>query len=595
MQRIYSLLTLLLLSVASFGQQVFTLNDSATAEINHYAVLPDRGYTIEQIVADSTLPFVAHDSLRPLQESEYWLKIKIKNPFQYAEAYNIWLFPYLNNALYYLDADSNKWVVQKAGIKAGFVNSDKRHVARMPFMLKENAINTLFIKVDVTLLKQFEHAVQPKIVLRKQAASDQTEEVYWVGWVAAMAVLFLFFLNNLFIYFSFRDKAVLYYLVAQLGGMIYVTSYRFFFATFFPVPVFSFWMSPSGHFEYYDLNSLLQHVGILAVMFGYVRFTRAYLNTSKTLPTIDKLLHYGFEGYAVITGCIIFYNLAFHCTSEFTLLYENILALLLVSSILLACIVGYLRKVRAAGPFLLANVFPLTFILGIAFFHVFVSVQTNETLMPELSILAQAFSFSIALITRTRMLQKDLQSKEIEKQKLEFELDALEMRKRLIELENEKINAEINEEKRRNEFLHQKLEVNQRELASTTLYIVQKNTLLLQLKKQIEDSNKQYPENKHQGLKEIKSLVSSNLYLDSDWSKFKLHFEQVHPDFFSKLLAEHPSLTKNEIRLYAYFHISLSTKEIAALLNIDPGSVRRAKSRLYKKMSISEKDSIPEE
>jgi DNA-binding CsgD family transcriptional regulator len=33
--------------------------------------------------------------------------------------------------------------------------------------------------------------------------------------------------------------------------------------------------------------------------------------------------------------------------------------------------------------------------------------------------------------------------------------------------------------------------------------------------------------------------------------------------------------------------MNLSTKEIATLLNIDPASVRRAKTRLYKKIGIN--------
>lgn len=584
MHKLYSLFTLLILSVACFGQKAITLNDSATIEILDYAVLPDRGYAIDQVATDSSLRFVVGDSLRPLRESVYWIKIKVNNPFHYAEKYNIRLLPYLNNTLYYFDANSNSWVAEKAGIYAGLVHRNQRAIARMPFMMRENAMNTVFVRMEVAMLREFGHVIKPEIQLRKQVITDEREQTFWVGWVAALSILLLFFLNNLFIYFSFRDKAILYYLVAQLGGMLYITSYRFFFAPFLPVPVYSFWMSPDGVFEYYDLNSLLQHIGILAVMYGYIQFTRTYLNSSKTLPVIDKLLYYGLSGYAVISGCIIFFNLAFYCTTEFTLLIENILALLLLGCVLLACVLGYLRKVRMAGPFLLANVFPLVFMLGIAVFHVFVSVHTKETFMPELATVAQAFGFSIALITRTRMLQKDLQEKEIKTQKLEFELDALEIRKRLIELENEKINTEIGEEKIRNELLHQKLEVNQRELASTTLYIVQKNEMLAQLKQQIENSDQRHSPNKNEGLKEIKSLLNSNLYLDGDWAKFKLHFEQVHPNFFSELLTQYPSLTKNEVRLYAYFHMNLSTKEIAALLNVDPGSVRRAKSRLYKKM-----------
>lgn len=59
-------------------------------------------------------------------------------------------------------------------------------------------------------------------------------------------------------------------------------------------------------------------------------------------------------------------------------------------------------------------------------------------------------------------------------------------------------------------------------------------------------------------------------------------------------LAKHPSLTKNEIRLFTYFHIDLSTKEIAALLNVDPGSVPPAKSRLAKKVAISGTEKLSE-
>ncbi len=86
----------------------------------------------------------------------------------------------------------------------------------------------------------------------------------------------------------------------------------------------------------------------------------------------------------------------------------------------------------------------------------------------------------------------------------------------------------------------------------------------------------------------MQSLLQSNLYLDGDWSKFKLHFEQVHPRFFEALQANYPALTKHEQRLYSYFHINLSTKEIAALLNIDPASVCRAKTRLYKKVTAAD-------
>ena len=592
MLKILLLFATLSLSLKTFSQQVYTLSDSASADLKNYAILPDRGYTIDRVTTDTTLRFVINDSLRPLKESSYWIKIIINNPFSYRENYNIWLFPYLNNTLYYFDMHASQWRPQKAGINAGLPNKSQRTIARMSFGLRAKENNTLYIKADVLPLRKFGYAFKPEIQLRKQAFTDNRENTLRVAWVAALSVLLLFFLNNLYLYLSFKDKTVLYYLIAQLGGMIYLTSYRFFFSSFLPVRVFSFWMAPSGKFEYYDLNSLLQHTGILLVMFGYIRLTRSYLNTAKTLPIQDKILKYGWRIYALVTLCIVLINVTFSCITEFTLLYENIIALLLIIIILSVCVAGYLRKIPASGPFLMANVFPLLCMLGITVFHVFVTFHTNETFMPEFAVVAQAFGFSIALVTRTKVLQNDLKAKEIETQKLAFDVRELEMVKKLIELENQKINAEMDQEKVRNELLQQNLQVNQRELASTTLYMVQKNEMLAQLKKQIQDSNQQYPENKHQGLKGIESILNSNLYLDTDWSKFKLHFEQVHPNFFSELLTKHPTLTKNETRLFAYFHINLSTKEIAALLNVDPGSVRRAKSRLYKKMAMSEKEDL---
>jgi DNA-binding NarL/FixJ family response regulator len=137
--------------------------------------------------------------------------------------------------------------------------------------------------------------------------------------------------------------------------------------------------------------------------------------------------------------------------------------------------------------------------------------------------------------------------------------------------------------------LQQQLEANQRELASTTLYVQQKNALLAELKQQLEALHAQSPATgKHAALPGVQSLLQANLYLDEDWGRFKRHFEQVHPRFFEELQAKYPALTSHEQRLSSYFHIQLSTKEIAALLNIDPASVRRAKTRLYKKMAVAD-------
>ena len=116
MKKFPLLLVALLLCITAFAQPIYTLSDSAAVQIKSYALLPDRGYNFEKILADPSLPFSVGDSLRPAQVSKYWLKLVIANPFREAIPYNLQIGPALNNTLYYYDANARNWVKAQAGI-----------------------------------------------------------------------------------------------------------------------------------------------------------------------------------------------------------------------------------------------------------------------------------------------------------------------------------------------------------------------------------------------------------------------------------------------------------------------------------------------
>lgn len=179
------------------------------------------------------------------------------------------------------------------------------------------------------------------------------------------------------------------------------------------------------------------------------------------------------------------------------------------------------------------------------------------------------------------MLQEEITHKDLEAQAIKVEYENIQLKNDLITLEKEK-------EQKEKEKLLEKLDFNRRELASTTLYLFQKNQMLSELKTEI-DSIKQVTASTPQ-FENILASIQQNLYLDADWDKFKQHFEQVHPDFFKELNEKHPGLTAYEVRLYAYLHMQLSTKEIAGLLNITPASVIKAKVRLNKKLNKNSND-----
>lgn len=79
---------------------------------------------------------------------------------------------------------------------------------------------------------------------------------------------------------------------------------------------------------------------------------------------------------------------------------------------------------------------------------------------------------------------------------------------------------------------------------------------------------------------------------DSDWDDFKLKFNKLNADFLENLTSAHPNLTKSEIRLLTLIKIGYSQKEIATILNIEPNSVKKARSRVRKKINIISPESI---
>jgi DNA-binding CsgD family transcriptional regulator len=586
--RIIAFVSLILCSVSVAAQPANPLSDSTVTIIKHYALLADDGYTLDRVLSDTTLRFEINDSIRPNITDAYWLKLIIHNPSHYAERYNAWVLPNLDNSLFYFDANTHKWVESNATArkKRGdtWIN---RSV--MPIILKPLTTTTVYIKLRLGDLKGVNKALLPKIELINQQYAAQRQQKVWIIWTSSILMLCLFFLNNLYVYRSFRDKTVLFYLLAQLGGMLYITAYWRISYVFLQGSMYNVWYSDNGDFWIYDFNSVIMHLGIMLTLYGFVGLTRSYLRTKHTLPQLDAVLKYCLYTYLWCSAILIIINVFVTNVEHITIVPDNVVVILLLSVIIYTCIAGHLRKLPAATPFLLANILSLAFMISIPLFHIFVSISNNhDLLLPLFASVAQALGFSIALVARTKSIQKELKAKETEAQRLKFNLREIELSQQLTEMENQKINTDIQHEKTRSQLLEERLEANQRELASTTLYMVQKNEMLAKLRAQLLELNQSQSEHNRQELKNIESILQSNLYLDADWGKFKLHFELVHPHFFEKLLQNHPSLTKNEIRLVAYFHINLSTKEIAALLNIDPASVRRAKTRLFKKMSLTE-------
>ena len=131
----------------------------------------------------------------------------------------------------------------------------------------------------------------------------------------------------------------------------------------------------------------------------------------------------------------------------------------------------------------------------------------------------------------------------------------------------------------------QEIEHKQKELASQTLHLVQKNTFIQELMENLENI-KNSPEKFKMEFRRIVMLLKKENASDKDWEVFKSYFADVHNDFDQKLKTIYPDISEKEIRLAAFLRMNLTTKEIAATLNVLPDSILKSKYRLKKKLGL---------
>ena len=139
----------------------------------------------------------------------------------------------------------------------------------------------------------------------------------------------------------------------------------------------------------------------------------------------------------------------------------------------------------------------------------------------------------------------------------------------------------------------QEIEHKKKELASQTLHLVQKNTFLEELQENLENLRAS-PEKFKMEFRRIAMLLRKEKASDKDWETFKTYFAQVHNDFDQKLKTLGEGISEKEIRLAAFLRMNLTTKEIAATLNVLPESVLKSKYRLKQKLGLDRETELSE-
>lgn len=137
--------------------------------------------------------------------------------------------------------------------------------------------------------------------------------------------------------------------------------------------------------------------------------------------------------------------------------------------------------------------------------------------------------------------------------------------------------------------LNENLRFKERELTSKAIFLTQKNNLIEKIITELNEMDKEQPvPSKIDRLQhELKIELSPNL-----WNEFEVQFNEVHPEFQSRLIERFPELSHMERRLCSFLKLDMNTREIAALTGQSFKSIEVARTRIRKKMSLAHEDNL---
>jgi DNA-binding CsgD family transcriptional regulator len=172
---------------------------------------------------------------------------------------------------------------------------------------------------------------------------------------------------------------------------------------------------------------------------------------------------------------------------------------------------------------------------------------------------------------------EERKEREIEEHKKAFEAETAAKKKEIKELKNQQLQYELRHKSQ--------------ELASSTMNLIRKNEILLEI---IDNLSKVTNDiNTNQDTKTVLSRINKmernikqNIENDSNWKRFEENFDLVYENYLKRLSEMYPDLNTSDKKLCAYLKMDLSSKDIAQLLNMSIRSIEMNRYRLRKKMDL---------
>ncbi|MDD3079824.1 MAG: triple tyrosine motif-containing protein [Paludibacter sp.] len=168
------------------------------------------------------------------------------------------------------------------------------------------------------------------------------------------------------------------------------------------------------------------------------------------------------------------------------------------------------------------------------------------------------------------------------------EIEIQEQKKKFDE-ENQAKKREIKELK--NQQLQHELRHKSQELASSTMNLIRKNEILLEIIENIEKTSYDIRKNNDSNailtrLNRMEKNIRQNIQNDNNWKRFEENFDLVYENYLKRLGETYPDLNVTDKKLCAYIKMNLSSKDMAPLLNMSVRSIETNRYRIRKKLEL---------
>ena len=174
---------------------------------------------------------------------------------------------------------------------------------------------------------------------------------------------------------------------------------------------------------------------------------------------------------------------------------------------------------------------------------------------------------------------------ELNEQKKQHEAETSEKKKEIKELKNQQLQYELRHKSQ--------------ELASSTMNLIRKNEILLEIMDNITKVTEDIKSNSDSGsllsrLHKMERSIKQSIDNDNNWKRFEENFDLVYENYLKRLGDMYPELNTSDKKLCAYLKMDLSSKDIAPLLNISVRSIEMNRYRLRKKMNLDREINLGE-